>query len=240
MKAFFAEVSSVSAVLAFWLGISCAPALAQNFDAGVDFLIGLPQNEFRDRIDDEGYGASGHFGYFLGELPIMIGADIGYLNYGTETRHEPFSFTIPDVIVKVRTTNNILMLHGFARLQPQEGPVRPYVEGFWGFKYLFTRTSIEDDFFDQPIASFTNFDDLAQSWGVGTGFDIRLWSSGHPSGRGLADVSLNVSARYLWGSEADYLKKGSIQRDFDGSVFFLVERSRTDMFIPQVGIRIRF
>jgi hypothetical protein len=223
------------------LGLGVFPALAQNFDVGGDFLVGLPQNEFRDNIDEEGYGFSGHFGYFIGHTPIMVGADIGYLNYGTETRLEPFSGTIPDVIVEVRTTNNILMLHGFARVQPQEGALRPYVEGLWGFKYLFTRTSIEEEVFNQPIASYTNFDDLASSWGLGAGIDIRLWEAWpRPAGGGIFDVSLNLSARYLWGSEAEYLKKGSIRQDPDGGVTYEVLRSKTEMLIPQVGLRIRF
>jgi len=228
-------------LLALWLALAASPALAQDFDIGGDFLIALPQNEFRDKIDEVGYGVSGHFGFFIGHSPIMIGVDFGYLNYGSEKRHEPFSETIPDVTVDVRTTNNILMLHGFVRLQQQEGVVRPYVEGLWGFKYLFTRTSVSDDSFGEPIASSTNFDDLAGSWGIGTGIDIRLWKQRQPHVRGsLFDLSLNVSARYLWGSEAEYLKKGSIRRDPDGRVTYLVLRSTTDMLIPQVGIRMRF
>jgi hypothetical protein len=224
-------------------GLSSFPAFAQKTDLGLDFVIGLPQNEFRDNIDDEGYGISGHVGYFLGNTPIMIGTDIGYLNYGTEERHEPFSDTIPDVIVEVRTTNNIFMLHGFARLQPQRGSVRPYFEGLWGFKYLFTRTSINDDdsYYEETIASSTNIDDFAGSWGLGAGVDIRIWKGRQKTpNRGVFDISLNLSAKYLWGSEAEYLKKGSIRRDPDGGVTYFVMRSNTDMLMPHIGIRIRF
>jgi hypothetical protein len=226
---------------ALWLVLGAFPALAQNFDIGGDFLIGLPQNEFRDKVDEVGYGVSGHFGYFIGKTPIMIGADFGYLNYGSEKRREPFSDTIPDVTVDVRTTNNILMLHGLVRVQQQEGPVRPYFEGLWGFKYLFTRTSVSDDSFGDPIASTTNFDDLVSSWGMGAGVDVRLWKHRQPRARGgVFDISLNLSAKYLWGSEAEYLKKGSIRRDPAGGVTYLLLRSRTDMLIPQAGIRLRF
>ncbi|RPI25832.1 MAG: hypothetical protein EHM61_13340 [Acidobacteria bacterium] len=215
-----------------------SPAAGQNFDLGADFIIGLPQNQFRDNINEEGYGASGHFGYFLGDSPIMIGVDAGFLNYGTMKRWEPFSDEIPEVTVRVQTTNNILLAHGFLRLQPQQGPVRPYVEGLLGFKYLFTRTSVVDEFYDETIASSTNFDDLAGSWGVGTGLDIRLWENRRH--RGVVDVSLTLGAKYLWGSEAEYLKKGSIRRDPDGGVTYLVLQSRTTMLIPSIGARVRF
>lgn len=215
-----------------------ASVAAQNLEVGGDFIIGLPQNAFRDNIDDEGYGGSGHFGYFLGDTPLMIGADVGYLNYGTVKRFEPFSDEIPEVVVRVQTTNNILLAHGFLRVQPRDGALRPYVEGLLGFKYLFTRSSIIDEFYDDPIASFTNFDDLAGSWGVGTGLDIRLWEGSRR--QGIADVSLSIGAKYLWGSEAEYLKKGSIRPDPDGGVTYLVFRSRTNMLVPSIGARVRF
>ena len=224
----------LSAILAFL----SVPVAAQNFAVGGDFIIGFPQNQFRDNVNDQGFGGSAHFGYFLGDTPIMVGADVGFLNYGTVQHFESFSPDIPEVTVEVRTTNNILLTHGFVRLQPQEGPVRPYVEGLLGFKYFFTRSSITDDFSSEPIASSTNFDDLAGSWGVGTGVDIRLWEN-HRRG-GITNVSLTLAAKYLWGSDAEYLKKGSIRRDPNGGVTFLVFRSRTDMLVPSIGARVRF
>jgi hypothetical protein len=225
-----------------WWGFGAFPALAQNLDLDGDFVIGLPQNEFRDKLNEQGYGLSGHFGYFLADMPIMVGAEIGFLNYGTENRHTPVSDMIPDVIVEVQTTNNILMIHGFARIQPQSGAFRPYFEGLWGFRYFFTQTTIRDDsHYYEPIASSTNFDDLAGSYGFGTGVDIRIWKR-HPKapGRGVFDVSLSFSAKYFWGSEAEYLKKGSIRRDPDGGITYLVQRSKTDMLMPRVGISVRF
>lgn len=241
MNRAFAKLAVALLTLFVWCGIGTVPLLAQKSDMGIDFLIGLPQNEFRTSVDEVGYGLAGHYGRFIGNSPIMIGVDVEYLNYGTEKRDEPLSETIPDVIVEVETTNNILMLHGFARVQPQRGPVRPYFEGSYGFKYLFTRTSIHTGWADETIASSTNFDDLAGSWGLGAGMDITLWErSKQKPGRGVFDVSLNLSAKYLWGSEAEYLKKGSIAREPDGTITYLVLHSRTDMFVPRFGIRVRF
>jgi hypothetical protein len=220
---------------------ACAflPAVAQNFDLGADFIIGFPQKGFADNVENRGYGGAGHFGYFLGDSPIMIGANLGFLNYGTERRFEPFSETIPDVTVEVRTTNNILLLHGFVRVQPQDGVLRPYFEGLFGFKYLFTRTAVIDDFTNEAIASSTNLDDLAGSWGLGTGVDIRIWEQQRRRRGSVKEVSMSFGAKYLWGSEADYLNQGAIRRDADG-ITYLVSRSRTDMFLPHLGVRLRF
>jgi hypothetical protein len=133
------------------------------------------------------------------------------------------------------------MLHGFARLQPQKGVVRPYIEGLWGFKYLFTRTAISNSSDHATIASSTNYGDVAASWGSGAGIDLRIWKPRQKvSNNGNRSVTLNISARYLWGAEAEYLKKGSIQRNGNGTVSYQVLRSPTDMLIPQIGLRIRF
>jgi hypothetical protein len=213
---------------------------AQNFQAGVDFLTGLPQREFRENVDDLGFGVSGEIGGFLGDSPVMIGGKFGFLNYGIERRWEPFSYAIPDVIVRVSTTNNILLAHAFVRLQPREGAVRPYVEGLVGLKYLFTRTSIDSDDWDDDTASYTNLDDLTPSYGVGAGVHVRLWQSRARRGHGNpAQLSLNLGARYLWGGDAEYLKKGSIWRQ-EGEVFYDIHRSTTDLLTPQVGISVRF
>jgi len=211
-------------------------------EAGADFLIGVPQKEFADNVDDTGYGASGQFAYFLGDSPIAVGGEVGFLNYGTLERFEPFSPDIPEVVVRVSTTNNILLTHGFVRVQPRTGPVRPYFDGLIGFKYLFTRTSIQDDSYSgETFASSTNFDDFAFSYGIGGGMTIRVWE-GDPGRRGQApaELSIHLGARYLWGAEARYLRKGSIRQAPDGGVIYDVFESKTDMLTPQIGIRVNF
>ena len=217
------------------------PALAQKIDLGVDLVAGVPQNEWRKNLSEEGYGLMGHIGCFVGDTPFMIGTDIGYMNYGTDKRRENFSYTIPDVSVDVRNTNNILMLHGFARIQPRKGFFRPYFEGLFGFKYLFTRTTIKEHWYTEPIASYTNFDDFSPSWGVGVGADIGIWQGKRVArGHGFVDVSLNLGIQQLWGSEAEYLKKGSIEQDPYGGITYHVLQSGTDMLVPKIGIRVRF
>lgn len=231
--------------LVLWWGPGAFPALAQQFSLGGDFLIGKPRNEFHDKLNKGAYGASLSLGCFLADTPIMIGAELGFLNYGTEERQATLR-DIVDVTFDVITTNNIFMLHGFARVQPQKGYVRPYFEGLWGFKYFFTQTTVERNpstyyTFYTPIASVTNFSDFAGSWGVGMGMDIRLWDEGRKrADHDIMEVSLNIGVKYFWGSEAEYLKEGSISRNPNGGVAYRVSRSITDMLMPAVGIRIWF
>ena len=221
-------------VLAFGLGLA-ETAQAQLYPQGdINVVVGLPQGEFEDTIDNAGFGLSLFGGLGLGRTPIVIGVDLGFLVYGYERRREPFSTTIPDVTVRVETSNAIAMGHAVLRLQPPSGAVQPYLDGLFGFKYFFTETSIhDDDYFDEEIASTTNFDDAALSYGVGGGLDIMLHR-----GRG-AVVMINAGARYLFGRQAEYLQEGSIERR-NGRVFFATDRSETDILLMQLGITFKF
>ncbi len=52
-------------------------------------------------------------------------------------------------------------------------------------------------------------------------------------------LQLDIGLRYLLGSEADYLKRGSIKR-VDGNIRYDIERSMTDVIHPMIGIRATF
>lgn len=74
---------------------------AQNFLLSLNFLTGDPQGEFDDNVENLGFGFSGMFGYHPNASPVMIGGELAFMRYGSETRNEPFSTTIPDVRVDV-------------------------------------------------------------------------------------------------------------------------------------------
>ncbi len=117
---------------------------AQNFQAGVNFLLGLPKGEFKENVEDLGFGIGGMFAFRPGNSPVMIGVDVEYMIYGSETRQEPFSLTIPDVTVEVETRNNILLTHALLRLQGNSGTFRPYLDGLIGMHYFFTETQVRE------------------------------------------------------------------------------------------------
>jgi hypothetical protein len=211
----------------------------------IDFALGLPQGEFADQVDDLGLGASILGGIGLPSWPVVLGAEFCFLTYGREKRTEPFSTTIPDVYVDVITTNDIVMGHLLVRVQPRSGWLRPYLDALFGFKYFSTSTSIPAYVYDPggssgfaTLASTTQLDDTALSYGAGAGLDIRLKEWSYSQG-GVMALRLNLGARYLFGSEARYLKEGSIRRQED-EVEFDILRSRTDMLIIQIGLALEF
>lgn len=214
--------------------LSAAPVHAQTFQAGLDFTTVIPRGEFKDNIEDNGYGLGGHFLVRLGRSPLMAGVDGGFATYGSEKRREPLSSSIPDITVDVVTDNNIILTHFLLRAQPRSGSVRPYVDGLIGFKYLFTQTKVEADEAEEVLASTTNLSDFAFSYGVGGGVQFRLAGLG-----GSRELVLDTKVRHLWGSEARYLRKGSIIRE-DGMVIFDVLSSRTNVVTAQIGLSFRF
>lgn len=227
----------VIATVSMLVLLSCL-ASAQNFQGGLGFIVGAPQGEFKDNVDATGYGVTGHIGYSPVSQPFMIGLEVGYSNYGSETRTEPFSTTIPDVYVNVTTTNNLVLTHLFLRAQPTKGTIRPYVEGLIGVSYFFTETKIEDKGgSDKTIASNTNQDDATFSGGGGLGAMVKVY--GKQKQTGNLEVLLDFRARYLLGGEAEYLKEGSIRRE-SNRVVYDVNKSKTNLLTFQFGVAVRF
>jgi hypothetical protein len=211
-----------------------SPAKAQQLQFGIDFTTVIPRGEFSRNVTNNGYGVGGQFLYGLGRTPLLLGVDAGFVTYGSDEHKEPLSQTIPEVRVKVRTNNNIVLTHLLLRAQPRTGNLRPYADALIGFKYLFTDTSILNDFSGEELASTKNLSDLTFSYGFGGGVQVRLGRLGRNQ-----DISLDGKLRYLRGARAEYLKEGSIRRE-NGSVFFDVLSSRTDVLTVGVGVTLRF
>ena len=228
--------------LIFLLMLGTSAVYSQGmFQAGGSLTLGFPQNEFADNVDNVGFGFTGQFLFSFPQSPLSVGASVNFLIYGSETREEPFSTTIPGVFVDVTTTNNIILAHLLLRLQPPRGMIRPYLDGLFGFNYLWTSTRIEDQGDFEEIASSTNFDDITFGWGGGTGFSIRVFQREESSAYydGPDAVYIDVGMRYLRGGEAEYLQEGSIEQS-NGDVIYDVDKSITDIMTFHLGATIAF
>ena len=208
-------------------------------EAGLNFTLGFPMGEFKDNVKRTGFGISGEFLLLTPTVqnPFSIGLNIGYINYGSESRTEPFSLTIPDVFVDVNRTNNIVNFHVLFQLAFPTGIIRPYGEALFGGSYIFTETSIKSRGTEE-VASSTNFDDFAWSYGAGGGFLIQVYQSDNPEDK-VGSVFIDLKARYLYGSEAEYLKEGSVSID-NGKVIYNTSRSKTDLLTAHIGAVVLF
>ena len=126
------------------------------------------------------------------------------------------------------------------RLQGNSGVFRPYLDGLIGMHYFFTETKVrdEDDFTGEPIASSTNQEDIAFSYGAGGGVMFLVYQKREEGSR-LTEVLIDFRVRYSFGGEATYLKKGSITRE-NGTAIIDPLRSRTDLLTYQLGVVFSF
>ncbi|MDH5741964.1 MAG: hypothetical protein OEZ52_00305 [Candidatus Aminicenantes bacterium] len=212
----------------------------ERFQAKVSFIPGFPQNEFKANVDSIGLGGSGDFVYRLKGSLLSVGASVGMMVYGSESRKEMFSAEIPEVIVDVTTRNYILMCHLLLRLQSPKGMVRPYLDGLVGFNYLWTETGVYDrDGFDQKVASDVNFSDWTWSCGIGGGLMLSMYRKKRSGKARPFVVFLDIGACYLKGGKAEYLKEGSVIRE-NQRVIYDVSESSTDLFIIRAGLSFVF
>ncbi|HDR90818.1 MAG TPA: hypothetical protein ENN75_01075 [candidate division Zixibacteria bacterium] len=210
---------------------------------GFRFLVGVPQGEFRDHLDDLGFGIDFNFGAMPTQY-FAAGGDLGFMIYGSETRREPFSMTIPDVTVEVTRTNNFMFGHIYAQAIGDLEIVKPYIEGRVGFNYLWTETRISDvRGSDENIASSTNFSDLTWSYGGGGGIMIKVWEKTQKRTSKKESrserVYIDLKAIYTRGGDAEYLKEGSMEI-IDGRVVFYPDKSPTDLLAISAGVAVDF
>jgi hypothetical protein len=249
----FAHISVIASVVILTASLAGSEPLIR---VGASFGLGYPQEEFRDNVDNTGMGGGLFAAVGFSDAPFAFGGSFEIMEYGSEEREAPWSTTIPDVFVNVRTTNDIIAAQFFARLQPPSGFFQPYVEGFLGFNYLSTTTSVSDQGDDdEAIASTKHLSDIAFSYGAGAGVAVRVWrpskdpvheEEGETAGLaeddadddvGVESVQIFLDVRYMRGGEAEYLKEGSITVD-DGRVHYDVLHSRTDMVLFRIGVSV--
>jgi len=211
-----------------------------NWLGGIHFNSGLPLGQLDDQIGREAYGLDGQIFYAPDKSPLAIGLDLSWMNYGNESREEPFSSTIPDVTIDVETMNNIVQGLFVLRGQMPRGPIQFYGDALIGFNYLYTETSISGTNQSEGVISHTNQDDVAFAYGVGGGVTVPVYTRLKlTENKKPLQVAIDGGVRYIRGGEAEYLKKGSIRRE-DGVVTFDTSTSRTDMVRMHLGVIVRF
>ena len=221
------------------IALVSAAANAQPFNFDIGFALGSPQGSFQQVLDRDSYGLDMGFTYQLGRnSPIHIGAGFLYQNYGWRERQTQFVSGAPEVDVTVRTTNNLITPHLLLRLEPRFGGFSPFIESTVGFNYLFTQSSIVDDWDDEEIASSVNYDYFTSSMGLGGGAKFRLWE-GYDEDGDFFGVHLILKTKYLLGGEALYLTEGDLVPN-GNALEYNVRKSRTDLTTFNVGISLNF
>ena len=201
--------------------------------AGGSLMLASPQGSFRDNVDRLGYGLQlqGTLWSPTKETPFTIGLNIGYMIYGESSDRRPWP-GFPEVTLEVTRMNSLANLHFLLQVSPFSGTVRPYFDGLVGGSYIFTTSKVKSEHSDEPIAQSTNYDDFNWSYGWGGGLLIQL-------AHDLGDVQtlfLDLKARYLYGTEAQYLTETDIDIISQTEVRYRPRKSNTDMLTFHIGV----
>jgi hypothetical protein len=198
---------------------------------GINGTLVRPVGEFQQFVDWG--GGLGMYGVVNLSPNGLIGLrfDGSFVIYGHERYATPLSSWVPRVWVDVSTDNMIMTLGLGPQLTLGSGPIRPYVFGTAGLAYFTTVSSVKgaDDW--EPFAQSTNFDDVTVALTGGGGMLFRLTRGRHP-------VSLDLSVQSTYHGETEYLRRGGIVENTDGSLTLYPIRSETNVVTFRAGIAI--
>ena len=230
------QLQNVLLLLLFAASVSAQERSYPSFQMNGNFQVGIPLNDFRDNLDEIGFGGGLQFLMHLGDSPLAMGADLSILAYATE--HARFSARVGGFTrnYELRTTSHIFLGHAMARFQPRlNGPIHPYIDGMLGFKNLFTSTSLTDRSLGETLESDTDQSDWALSYGGAFGIQISFGAE--------KNVVLDLRCAYLPGQNATYLVRreepfGGFEYD-DPIEAFEERTSLTNLLLPQIGVTFR-
>jgi hypothetical protein len=198
-----------------------------------DLLVAQPKGEFAEQLDDNGYGANiGGLFRLDREGVFSIRADVGGMQYGSETIRAPYLPITGRVALDVETTNAVYWGTIGPQITVPAGPVQPYVNAAIGFMDFVTSTSVRGSDSQYEYASTNNSDDATSAYIFGAGFYVPLGNQ--------KEWKLHFGARYWYGGEATYLKEGDIVDEPDGSVTLFPRISKTDQVTWQLGASYTF
>jgi len=199
---------------------------------GVSFVAADAVGELAGFVD-RGFGAQ-----FEGGLPVSLGGrvrmrgDFGFLIYGLERQR--FCATLSCRLVSDLTTTNSIVYGGFGpELVLATGAIEPYVRAGVGLTGFITSSSLDDHDGLGPYMETTNYSDVAFGWNAGGGIRMRV-------GNGVRPVFLDFGVDRRDNGVVDFLTRGDIVDNPDGSISVFPNRSDADLVTFRVGITVGF
>jgi hypothetical protein len=199
--------------------------------------VAVPAKEFREVINnsvgDLGVGLTGGFLFSpLGQKkpsPILLGADIGYSNYGVEK----ISASSNDPAIKI--THNIYSFDGMARLRNpnhHNKTIVPFIDGLLGLKLYNTRVKIDKDLLDvifnnDQAEVLDNVNNTGLNFGLGTGF--------YTVPKKINGAGFMMRVLYMWGDEVEYVVRNSVKMN-NGTLTYDTGKANTSMVTIQLGV----
>ncbi len=219
--------------LSFILISIASYSYGQKFTISPTVQLAVPQGDYKETNPDAGYGLRVNFLYRPGKSRfVKFGGEFGMQEKARATQY--FSGYVNGFYdeFKVSATSNIFSLMFLTRFQPNTfHKVKPFVDLTAGWNVFFSTVTVERlTFYSDYNNSYSNSTKAhwAFSYGAAGGIDIPL--------NGRDDLGLELKVAYIIGANTTYLTDPYIGND--AKVSFIERTSRTNMLIPQAGIRI--
>jgi hypothetical protein len=198
--------------------------------AGLSAAVADPRGEFSEYVNVGG-GVAGFFRVGIDpEGLVALRIDAGFLNYGNETKRVCLSPTIGCRIeVDLTTSNNIVLFGLGPELALGIGSTRLYGNASVGLGYFSTDSHVEGSLGDEPFASTHNYGDGGFAWTAGGGIEIPIAHAGR------FPIALDFGLAYHRNGRREYLTRGGIIDEPDGSISFDVKRSEADFLLWRIG-----
>jgi hypothetical protein len=109
------------------------------------------------------------------------------------------------------------------------GSVRLYGNASVGLGYFSTDSHVEGSVGDEPFASTHNYGDAGFAWTGGGGIEIPIAHAGR------FPIALDLGLAYHRNGRREYLTRGGIIDEPDGSISLDVKRSEADFLLWRIG-----
>jgi len=207
--------------------------IAQKFSTSIDGQLSIPQNDYKEVNPDAGYGLRANILFRPSYItPIKFGIELGLQEKARANQYfSGYVYGYYDDF-QVNATSDIFSLMFVTRIQSaQPHLLKPFVDFTAGWNVFFSTVTVDElNYYNNYSPSYSNSSKANWAFTVGAagGVDISL------NRRDALGLELKVA--YLIGSYTNYLTDPYI--DGSGNVSFQQNSSRTNMLIPQAGIRI--
>ncbi len=204
-----------------------APVSVPRWHVGVAADIGQPIGDFKQNVNN----AAGLQAHLLLRLDRYGFAAIrlqgSWLNYGHESQRSCLGAT-PGcrVAVNVTTANGVFSVGVGPQFSFPIGWLRTYGYGLLGVSRFSTLSGLGGGIMPDMVAADENFGDAGLLWSGGVGVQLPVHQS----------TTIDVGVAYQGHGRRDYLIKGGLTDNPDGSLAFDVKRSNADLYAIRVGV----
>ncbi len=216
-------------------GISFSQNVYLNFHP----VMGLTSGEFKENVNDFGYGFDGSFLMSLGDSPFWAGIEASALFFDPDK----LEFNTPTGKISGESIQGTIIGLLIFRTQISNDTFRPYFDAMLGFQHLFAESGGVTGPIYGIVEDGSTFEttekDQVLCYGAGAGFMYHIYNfASSNEENAFKDLWFDLRLRYLYGGETSMIT-GYNHTDGNKVIFDTV-KDRTNLLTFQLGISIGF